>query len=43
MCLNSSGLFGLVPCPTCSHGESESKFLRANNDMCTRERLDDHT
>jgi hypothetical protein len=25
--LNSSGRFGLVPSPTCSHGESDSKLL----------------
>jgi hypothetical protein len=25
---NSSGSFGLVPSPTCSQGESDSKLLR---------------
>ena len=26
-CLSSSGLFGVVPSPICSHGDSASKFL----------------
>jgi hypothetical protein len=26
--LNSSGSFGSVPSPTCSHGERDSKLLR---------------
>lgn len=43
MCLNSSGLFGFVPSPTCSQGESASKFLRRNVDRYPHKMDSSHT